>query len=600
MKSKTLRKTLIVSGIVIIAIVLAIVGGLIYLDKNAGKIAENFLQKEYQGSEFSKVYEIKYDNISIGLFSGNLKIKNLSIAPRPSFYEADDTLRLKYPHLFDIKLPSLSITGIDENFSLSLKNISLESIVMSRPEIILIDHLTIAKKKQAKALRAQHTKQNKPDQSQEQSYALQSFELKRGSFSYYDHKKQLQVLAAGKINLRIDDLLVEGSPDEAALLNIFKEQVQISIGDFFYPTPKGMYDIRVEDVQKNPGDSSLNITGFELVPNYKKKEFGHKVGKQTDRLQIKVDNILIGGLDFEKYLQEQEVYINRIVITGLFLNAFRDKNVPFNYNRFPKMPQQALAGMEVPLDIRKILVKDSEVLYEQLNEGAGRTGQVPIKKLYATLANVSNIPEQIREFGPMSWDVRTNIFGASTLDVKFQFDENIRKPDFSISGSLQQMNMTAFNQMTEHTEYIRIEEGMIQSMDFEATANGEYMEGELFMLYSDLKIKGLRKAAKKEKEEMGLLSAMANMVIRQFNPPKNKRDEPVSSQIFFVRDKNKGIFNYLAKGIISGIKATILPSVSSPKKRYEKRIEKESKKEARQKKREEKKKKRQSENEDND
>ncbi len=592
MISKPLRKTLIFSGIVIGVILLAIAGGVIYLETNAEKIAEDLLLKEYQGSEISKVYEITYDNIRIGLLSGNLKIKNLSITPRVSFYEADDTLRLKYPQLFDLKLPSLTITGIDENFSLSLKHISLEKIVVSRPEIVLINHLTKAEKKRAKALKAQQTKPKKPDQSQVQTYALQSFELKRGNFIYYDHKKQTRVLAAGKINLSIADLVVEGSPDAAALLKILQEQVQISIGDFSYPTPDGMYDIRVGEVQKNHGDSSLNISGFELLPRYKKREFGHKVGKQTDRMQIAVDKISIQGFDAQKYLQDQEIFIGGIVIEGLYLNAFRDKNVPFDFDRYPKMPQQALAHLDMPLDIRKVLIRDSEVLYEQFDAEATEAGKVPIKDLYATIVNVSNIPEQINQHGPMTWDLKAKFFDATGLDVRIEFSENIHTPDFTFSGSMEQMDMTAFNQMIEPTEYLRIESGVIQSMDFEATANGEYVEGEMMMLYHDLKISGLRKVSKKEKDEMGFFSALANVVIRQFNPPKNSEDEPVSSAIFFVRNKHKGIFNYLAKGLISGIKSTILPSISSPKKRYQREVEKEEKKSARELQKEERQKKR--------
>lgn len=593
MKSKTIRKILIISGIVILGILLVLAGGLIYLDRNAEKIVEDLLEKEYKGSEISHVYEIKYDNIHIGLFSGNLKIKNLKITPRPAFYEADDTLRLKYPELFDVYLPSVSITGIDENFSLSPERISLDEIRMIRPEITLIDHLTSAEKKQAKAIKANRKTKKKTGEAKVKKYSLKSFVLSRGSFGLFDHKKQSAILGAGDININIRDLTVEGLPDKESLLNILQEHVKISVGDFSYPTPDGMYEIRVGEVQKKPGEPTISISNFELIPGFDKMEFGVKAGKQTDRMQIEIDHITVENFDARKYMMDQEVFIGRIVIDGLYLNAFRDKNVPFDYDRYPKMPQQSLASLNLPLDIREVLIKDSEVLYEQVNKDATDPGKVPIKNLYATLVDVSNIPGQIRKFGPMFWDVKANFFNAASLELQVEFTENIHEPDFTFSGTMEQMDMTAFNQMIEPTEYLRIESGVINSMDFEASANSEYVEGELMMLYSDLKIKGLRKVTKKERDEMGFFSALANVVIRQFNPPKNKEGEPVSSQIFFVRDKNKGIFNYLAKGLISGIKATILPSVSSPKKRFEKQVERKDRKDEKQERKEQRRKKRQ-------
>ncbi len=552
------------------------VGGLIYLDRNAGEIVENILRKEYQGSEISKVYNIKYSKVSLVLFSGNLVIKDLEIKPKDSFFSEDDSLRYKYPIVYNLKVPKLSINGLTANFSLKLKHIQLENVEISNPEITMIDHLSVSEKKMARNYYKDQKADTTTMKTGIENFNLSQFSVYDGSFSFINRINNVEKFRAGKINVRINNLELETTRIVKTLITRTFEEAYVSFADICYPTPDGFYQIKIGEIENNIGDRNITVYNFELIPQYSKADFGKKFGKQTDRMEVKLAKLEIVGFDMEKLVLDNSILIDNILIDELYLNAYRDKNIPFDYLRFPKFPQQSLSNLDFDLNVKKIEITHSEVLYEQLGEDATEPGKIPITNLYATIINVSNMPKVIADNGSMRWDIQADFFDAGRLELEVVFTKNIKSPDFSFHGKMGEMDMAAFNSMIENTEYLRIDHGLLRSLTFEAVANEEYSQGELIMIYDSLHITGLKKMREKEKAELGLLSAVANMVIRKFNPPRKSNDKPEPAAIFFVRDKNKSIFNYLAKSLISGIKATIVPGVASnSKKKYDKKQKKE-------------------------
>lgn len=596
MERKVTFKILKIGGIVLFSIFLLLAAGLIYLDRNIENIAAQFLEKEYRQTEYSKVYEIQYSNIKLSLFTGFLIVENIIISPRESFFTSADSLRFKYPLLYKIEMPELSVSGLSENFSLTLKNIQLNKIILSRPTITMIDHLSKVEKSKLKAEgRKTDAEGNARNLSGFESFALSGFKVIDGSFGFFNRNQNKTVVKAGKINIEINNLELSPGHILKTLVNETFESAYLSLAGITFPVDGGFYNIEIGEVLNNVGDKKIKVNDLKLIPQFEKPEFANKFGKQTDRMELDIARLEIEGFDIEKAILGNEIFVNNIFIDDFFLNAYRDKNIPFDFNRFPKLPQQELAMLSVALNIGKIEIRNSEVVYEQLAEGSQTPGIVPIKNLKADLTNISNIDSVIKIKGSMKWDIHANLFDAGLLEVQIFFDRNIHKPDFSFKGKMGEMDMTAFNSMLVNTENLRIEHGYLKSMTFDAVAYENYAEGELVMKYDSLKITGLKKFSEEEREELGFLSALANVVIRNFNPPKKSREEPVPVSIFFERDTNKGIFNYLAKSLISGVKATIIPSIGSPKKKYEKEKAKEqrqeeklSKKEARKQKREEK------------
>lgn len=586
MKKKTTFKILRVAGIVIGAVIVILVAAVIYVNRNAEDLAAQLLEEQYQSLGISNVYRIEYGKIKLGLFSGDLIIKDLRIKPWPSFFESDDSLRLAYPIVFDVSIPRLAITGIDQNFSLQLDDIELDRIQITRPEIRLIDHLTKAEKQQAREASNKEKQDTASGKKSIQQFKLEKFLLHDGSFTFYDRKQDREIFTAGKINVDIDQIELEPGRIVKALMTKTFDKARISIADVEYPLENGFYKISLGEVVNNSGDKSIELRDFKLTPSYDKFDFGKKWGKQTDRMELKLHRLLIEGLDTEKLLEQNALYIDRILVEKLYLNAFRNKNIPFDYTRYPDYPQQALAGLGMDVDIRKLEIKRSEVLYEEVAEGGHKPGKVPIKDIYGTITNVSNIPEMIQNEGPMRWDLQGKFFDEGLLTLTVNFTTDIQSPEFTFHGKMGDMDMKAFNSITEDAAHVHIDDGHIDSLTFEAHAGKDYSEGTIVMKYGLLNITPLGKTSTDESDEKSLLGAVANMVIQKNNPPPNSNKDPQSASIFYERDVHRSIFNYLAKSLVSGIKHTILPNIGSPKKKYERDQRKEERRQQRQERRE--------------
>ncbi|MCK5838289.1 MAG: hypothetical protein KAG99_00510, partial [Bacteroidales bacterium] len=118
------------------------------------------------------------------------------------------------------------------------------------------------------------------------------------------------------------------------------------------------------------------------------------------------------------------------------------------------------------------------------------------------------------------------------------------------------------------------------------------------LLYDDLKITVLKvKKTENFLQKNKFLSFVGNAAVRNQNPPKGKPER--IAEMFFERNKNKALFNYMIKTLVTGFIATIGPSDkhirnevyggSTHQKKERKQLQKEQKQEKNQTKREQKK-----------
>jgi hypothetical protein len=369
-------------------------------------------------------------------------------------------------------------------------------------------------------------------------------------------------------------------------------QSDLRIGGGRYPLENGLYDLSFDSFVHQAGEDKIALNGLRLIPKFDKATFSKKLTYQNERMDLSIQSIIISKPDFGQLLKSNSIEMEAIAISGIKLNAFRDKNVPMNLKKFPKLPQQALAALNDSLNIPIITIADAYIVYEELPEEKTSSGKATIRIDKAALSNVTNRPSVIEENGPMVWTINGQLFDAADLSLKVEFPPDLANPEFQFTGKSGTCDMGAFNMITENAANLRINSGTLQKIDFDVRATADYATGELTMQYSELSVMPLKKDKEKRNDELNLLGDIANTVIKNNNPNPRKETVPQQAEVFFVRDKNKGIFNYMAKSLISGIKNSILPITAETKEQYEKKQEKESKQQERQKLRKERKEKR--------
>lgn len=570
MKTKTAR----VIALVMLVLVVIMAGIVIYLELNTGRLAGKYLQDRFAESELSQVYELDYESLKIGIFSGKAKLKGLKVKPVSTFFAPDNPLRLKYPVVFEIDLRQLVITGVTRNVSLNLTDISLDAIKIIQPSVKMIEHLTEKEKQQ---LRNDRTKQKSDTTGANESLphtVLSFFTIRDGRFEVYDNELDRSVVSIEKINVSGYDFdLKPDSADIAAMVNAF-DSLNTSLAEITYPTADGFYVIKLASLSLSTQESAISATGFNLIPQYSKPEFGRKFGKQTDRFDITVKKIGIEQFSMDKWLNEKQLWIEQINIGGNQLDIYRDKNIARDLSIFPKLPHQAFADLDMGINIDKIKIGDTDLIYQEVAEGETEPGIVRISNGQAEVLNVSNVVSSEHVEKTMQWQVNGDLYDQGTFEVVVGFSGDHESGEFNFSGRVGQMEMSPFNQILVPNEFIRIEDGQISFSQFQVDAGADYSTGTMQLVYDDLKIALLKEDKGDELKVRSFYSSLANTAIRLFNSDEHEA-KAQSASIYFERDKNKSIINYIVKSLLSGVKATIMPGQNKPPEKRQKKQEKE-------------------------
>jgi hypothetical protein len=559
-----MRKFFKVLGIILAVLLLIIAGALIYINYNAETIADKMLTKYYQEQPISKVYDISYSDINIDLLSISVVFHDLKIKPRQSFFDGSDSLRLSHPVVFDAEIEKLSVNGLARNLSFNLKKIHLGTVRITNPHIVMIEHLTDVEKQAAKEMQKSKKADTASSDQKIKGITIHSFVLTDGSFSRMLRPQNLELASVGDIDVTIRKIDVPFDKVAETFAADAFARTDIHLGAISYQLPKGFYQLKAADVSINGGDSIITIKDFELIPLFDKKEFGWKVGKQTDRMELQVAMLEIRDFDLGKFVANDTIHIRNIIIDEAKLVAYRDKNVPFDHAQRPLLPQQMLAALPMLVDVEKVEVRNADILYQQLNPGANAVGEVPIERLYGTVYNVTNIKSVISRRGAMMWDVQAVFFDKGKMKVEIMFPKNIESADFSFTATMESMPANGFNQFVVPTEGMKVEEGTINSLWLKADAGGESATGLMVLNYANLKVALLKDKSEKSPEKNKILSFVANVVIKTSN--QNPADTAV---MYFERNKEKAIFDYLAKTVMSGLKATMLPGKQNEDKKEE-------------------------------
>lgn len=391
------------------------------------------------------------------------------------------------------------------------------------------------------------------------------------------------IFRADSIQLLLSDVQIDPEKPLQTILEKKYGSSWFEVGAVYFKNEKGFYDFNIGGIVLNLAENSLEIANLQLTPKYDKSKFGHKYGKQTDRFDVKAGSIKMRGFDINRYLLSGGIALQAVKVNGMELEIHRDKNVPADLTRFPKLPWQMLAQVKNYIAIDTIEVRNSTIRYEELAPEQPEAGKVPLSDVNISVYNVSNDSAYIAQHGAMMVQISANVFNQGDLLLNIDVPDDLTSGDFSFNGRIGQMDMKAFNSMTELNALVNIENGTLDSLVFWANANENYASGQLIMVYDNLKFNVLKKDNEKRNlSEMGLLSWLANRVVKSFNPSRNKPNEkPKIAEIFVEKDKNKSVFNYIVKSVISGLKGSLVPGIGKTLKKYEKQKLKEQKRKLR-------------------
>lgn len=551
LKNKLYKRLVWISGSIILFLLIVT----IIINIFAGNFIENKINT-YLSEHPIEPYLISFDKISVNIFNRSVKIKNLKIVPDSLTLNNTKNTGKNYSNLFEAQIPYIKLSGIKILKAYKNKIIDINKFIIKKPDIKVFNLKSLPKsnthKKASKKLNLDSIN-IKPLHS----IIIDKFNIDKCSVEVFELNSTTPTISIASFSLILSDLIIDPDNSENGKQIISAEDFKINIKDQNYILPGNLYKIHFDKAGLCYSKSNLFIKSLKLIPLYDRVTFGQKTKYQTDYTELTIKNIKFINLDFDELIFNKKFNLGFIDIRGLKTNIYRDKRLPFNFNHFPKLYNESIHNMEFPVNIDSIYITNAKVTYKEQVEKADKPGMVFFDKMNVLIVNITNDPEKLKKNKLMKIYSTSMLMNKGLLKAKIFMPLTGKIDTFSFFGSLGYMKIEKFNSFSIPNASVKINKGNVKSMNFSANANNNYAKGRMEFLYEDLDVEILKKIDGKEVKGKKLLSFVANRIIRKSNPIGNK--PPSISEMYFERDKNKGIFNYLWKTVFSGIKTTASP-----------------------------------------
>jgi|GEM_PF-3336550 len=549
--SRKKKKWLIIVGIILAILIIL----LFSLNSILSRQADSYIR-----SELSKVdtaaYTVDFEKIRVNLFTGSVNVYNISIKPSDTAM-ADLRTNHLAPSVAEVSISRIKVARLALLKAMKGEVFNIGSLSIQDPDITIYGPGGMFSGK----------KNSKDEQDTASSLAnielpvkefyLNNFDLENANFKWMDVSKDKVVAETHNLTISVDELWVHHPDGDTSAHVLDLDEVEISLESHFMDLPGDLYSISTGALEMSYHDKVLSLDSIKVIPKYPKGKFERVVGKQTDRFDISIGNLTLTDIEYDS-LVSKKIIIDKVKLINPIAEIYRDKRVARDMSIFPKLFQTSLSLLTIPIDVKEVTVEGADINYQERLEGAPQAGQVIFKQFDILVGGVNNDPELTKEGHTMTVDGTCLFMGTAHLTIHMDLPIGHKTELFSYYGNLQTMNAPAMNPMIEHMAFVAADAGTIHSAKFYGLAEKDTIIGRMEFLYNDLKANIIKKQKEKKQgvKENKFLSAIAGTVLIKNNPVK---DKPVRiCRMYFVRDPNKGFFNYIWKAVQSGLVHTLI------------------------------------------
>ncbi|WP_375579554.1 hypothetical protein ABWH96_00320 [Marivirga tractuosa] len=527
---------------ILLLLIIGIIVGTFYFKYNLKPKIQPLVQKEISNKlQDSAVFS--YEDLSINFLNKSANITNIKFSLVDKEKPEDTIARLTLDEIsFQIGNSYFDFTSLD---SLSIKYLNLKN-----PEAFLpMDTEKI------------RIKDSKEKTEKQIILFLKSINLNEGNIALYDKPNEKVGLLTTGIKIDCDSLLID---ENFSLENFSPASFGASLFNVDYRLKDDFHRAKIELVNINFSKGGIGLKNAVFEPIYSKKRFAERKGVEKTYLKIKADSLTVSDW---KWKELEGVFAEEITLVGGNLYAHKDKNYELPDDRFVPILTEELRKSDIPIYIKKVKVEDSFIGYEQLSKGKEKTGKLHFDNVEGEITNISNVKDSIKNTGnSLTIEASGNFYGKGKLETTMNY--SLESSAFQIEGSLSEMEIAPINNFIQNIYPVKVKSGKTDKVEFDFSGDNIKSKGELRFYYSGLKLES------EIKDEEGKLldkavTKVGNWVLAQ-NNPKSEEDEMEIGRFEHERDTRKSMFNFWAKSVVAGFKATFgIDEIEETKERME-------------------------------
>lgn len=493
-------------------------------------------------------YVLEYDDVDLGLLGRSITFQNLAVYPDSSQLDSNRVWQ-KVSLRGSLQAKEVSISGIGLFGLLYSRKLDIGRILLDAPDISL-EYL--GRRNDTAEKNGQNLNRliyNAID-TRLKSLLLGEVRLTNASLRIASTENEFGTITAGNASLLLKNIVIDSLSAKREYF-FLTDRMEITGRALSWTLPGDLYTLKAYAAGASTFGAGAFVDSLRLQPLYPEYEFSKKVGRETDRMELSIAHMAVKRVRFDSLLYRRKLSAGSFEIEDAILNILRDKRLPGGQPETRALPQLAFQRLKMPVRIDTISVRESLISYSEHKPQASKAGRVTFEDLRATVIGFSNFANGD---DAIEMDTQARVMGEGLLKARFSFPKSDTSGYHTIHGSLGSMPFASLNPMLENTAFVQAEGGIIHGMDFSMELDSRMSKGTMVLNYEDLNISMLEMDSAKEGEARKLTSFIANtFVIKKDNnkPPLRQ------AKITFERDREKSVFNYWWKSLLSGLKDSI-------------------------------------------
>ena len=299
----------------------------------------------------------------------------------------------------------------------------------------------------------------------------------------------------------------------------------------------------VSKITGNGKEGAFALQDVAIKPRHTLETFLKTSLWQKDYLTFHSSTITCKGINYQELLQDRALVIRSVLLQNPDLSTFRNKNIPFQHGVEKLMPTKLLAGIKVPVQIDSVQIQDASIDVHEVSVITKREGIVPIKKLNALFRNITSMPQ---EKDSLLLDASAQVLDYKIRTFRYAESYGDSLSRFRMEYGIAPMQLSHVTAVSNPLSAIAVTRGQADTLYARVSGNKYAAFGEINFYYHNLRVRLLNKEDTLKKSLfLNIESLLANGLIKSKNQDQD--------QIFFVRDRERFVFNYWVKTLFSGL-----------------------------------------------
>lgn len=490
------------------------------------------------------LYNVEVEQVQLSLGFPQIFIPSIRIQPKAQLIDATTPENL----------PKLLIKTTIRDFGISFDGVF--AAIISRNNI-LFDRLSLSVENLTLFSNPDGEKEGedkvKKEDTGNKKYGIHFLQLEVEAFYYRPLNDTLKVLAEAK-NLEFTADIIHKMHADTSRVEWQVNDYSLRVAEVNYFPDDDLYSYHAENINASAEEKMVRLSSALVKPLYDKKEFQRHLSYQTDRMDVKVGEVILAGFNIDELIGHERLSLSGITINNAYIGVFRDRNLPLDSTLRPVMPVKLMRTAPLPFFVPEIELNVIDVIYSELPEDGTAEGEVPITGIRGNILNFTNMPDSLQTDSMMQINAVGQFFEEAQLTATFDYNLMDLNGGYRARGELTRLDFTRLNPVLKPLVNVKVQDGIHEKNTFYFAGNDIRSTGEIKMHYSDLNIT-LEPDRSKLRQDI-VNWAGRNLLYHPSNPTNN--NELRTGTIDFERDVTRFVFHYWWNCYLTGIKNTVL------------------------------------------